>query len=70
MTPRQIPSKPPSDIRSRLLPPGVARRLKEDEARLLGHFVDLLDKMLSLEPARRPTPKVSLPSLRRLASCS
>ncbi|KAL7342095.1 kinase-like domain-containing protein [Rhodotorula toruloides] len=70
VTPRQIPSKPPSDIRSRLLPPGVARRLKEDEARLLGHFVDLLDKMLSLEPARRPTPKVSLPSLRRLASCS
>lgn len=58
MTPRQIAGKPPSDLRSRLMPPGVARKLKEDDARLLTSFVDLLDKMLSLEPARRPTPKV------------
>lgn len=40
------------------MPAGLTRRLKEDEARLLGQFVDLLDKMLSLEPARRPSPKV------------
>jgi len=58
VTPRQIAGKPPSDLRSRLMPPGVARKLKEDDARLLASFVDLLDKMLSLEPARRPTPKV------------
>ncbi|GAA5890817.1 hypothetical protein JCM8208_003062 [Rhodotorula glutinis] len=57
VTPRQIAGKPPSDLRSRLMPPGVARKLKEDDARLLTSFVDLLDKMLSLEPARRPTPK-------------
>lgn len=59
ITPRAIPSKPSSDLRSRLMPPGVTRRLKEEEGRLLTHFVDLLDKMLSLEPARRPSPKVS-----------
>ncbi|GAA5919683.1 hypothetical protein JCM1841_005228 [Sporobolomyces salmonicolor] len=57
VTPRAIPSKPPSDLRSRLMPPGVARKLKDDEARLLGHFVDLLDRMLSLEPAKRPSPR-------------
>ncbi|GAA6061605.1 hypothetical protein JCM10212_000913 [Sporobolomyces blumeae] len=57
VTPRQIPSKPPSDLRSRLMPPGVARQLKDDDARLLTHFVDLLDKMLHLEPSKRPSPK-------------
>ncbi|GJN88834.1 hypothetical protein Rhopal_001805-T1 [Rhodotorula paludigena] len=57
VSPRQIPPKPPSDLRSRLMPAGLTRRLKEDEARLLGQFVDLLDKMLSLEPGRRPSPK-------------
>ncbi|SGY40385.1 BQ5605_C003g02365 [Microbotryum silenes-dioicae] len=45
------------DLRSRLMPPSVIKKLKEDEARLLGHFVDLLDKMLSLEPSKRPLPK-------------
>ncbi|BGP53647.1 U4/U6 small nuclear ribonucleoprotein prp4 [Rhodotorula sphaerocarpa] len=57
VTPRAIPSKPTADLRSRLMPPGVTRRLKEDEARLLANFVDLLEKMLSLEPGRRPSPK-------------
>ncbi|KWU41393.1 kinase-like protein, partial [Rhodotorula sp. JG-1b] len=57
VTPRAIPAKPSSDMRSRLMPGGVLRRLKEDEARLLTNFVDLLEKMLSLEPAKRPTPK-------------
>ncbi|GAA5868684.1 hypothetical protein JCM1840_004356 [Sporobolomyces johnsonii] len=57
ITPRAIPSKPPSDLRSRLMPPGVTRKLKDDEARLLGHFVDLLDRMLSLEPSKRPNPR-------------
>ncbi|GAA6049893.1 hypothetical protein JCM3770_004234 [Rhodotorula araucariae] len=57
ITARQISGKPPSDLRSRLMPAGLTRKLKEDEVRLLTSFVDLLDKMLSLEPARRPTPK-------------
>lgn len=57
ITPRQIPSKPPSDLRSRLMPPGVTRKMKDEEVRLLTNFVDLLDKMLSLEPSKRPLPK-------------
>ncbi|GAA6026739.1 hypothetical protein JCM8097_005826 [Rhodosporidiobolus ruineniae] len=57
VTPRAIAANPPSSLRSRLMPPGVTRKLKDDEVRLLANFVDLLDKMLSLEPGRRPTPK-------------
>ncbi|GAA5896577.1 hypothetical protein JCM6882_005732 [Rhodosporidiobolus microsporus] len=57
ITPRAIASKPPSDLRSRLMPPGLTRTMKDDDVRMLANFVDLLDKMLSLEPARRPTPK-------------
>ncbi|GAA5931854.1 PRP4 family serine/threonine-protein kinase [Sporobolomyces koalae] len=57
ITPRQIPSKPPSDLRSRLMPSGTTRNLKDDEVRLLSNFVDLLDKMLSLEPSKRPLPR-------------
>lgn len=41
------------------------KKLKEDEVRLLGHFVDLLDRMLSLEPSKRPTPKVSFVPFQR-----
>ncbi|SCZ95915.1 BZ3500_MvSof-1268-A1-R1_Chr8-1g09880 [Microbotryum saponariae] len=52
-----LSSKAAHDLRSRLMPPSVIKKLKEDEARLLGHFVDLLDKMLSLEPSKRPLPK-------------
>ncbi|GAA5990385.1 hypothetical protein JCM5350_003679 [Sporobolomyces pararoseus] len=57
ITPRQIPAKPPSDLRSRLMPSGVTRKMKDDEVRLLTNFVDLLDKMLNLEPSKRPLPK-------------
>lgn len=42
------------------MPPGVAKKLKEDELKLLTSFVDLLDKMLALEPAKRITPKDAL----------
>lgn len=41
------------------MPAGTTRKLKDDEIRLLGNFVDLLEKMLSLEPQKRPLPKVS-----------
>lgn len=54
-----IPSKAVHDLRSRLMPASAMKKLKEDEVRLLGHFVDLLERMLSLEGAKRPTPKVS-----------
>lgn len=40
------------------------KKLKEDELKLLTQFVDLLDKMLALDPAKRPSPKVRLLSSR------
>jgi hypothetical protein len=63
-----ISSKASHDLRSRLMPASAMKKLKEDEVRMLGHFVDLLDKMLSLEPSKRPAPKVSC--LSSLVSCS
>jgi hypothetical protein len=42
------------------MPSGTTRKMKDDEVRLLTNFVDLLDKMLSLEPSKRPLPKVSV----------
>jgi len=52
-----IPPKAVHDVRARLLPTSMAKQLKEDELKLLTNFVDLLDKMLALEPSKRPTPK-------------
>lgn len=55
-----IASKATHDLKSRLMSPSAIKKLKDDEIKLLGQFVDLLDKMLALEPAKRLTPKVSL----------
>ncbi|KAK4048764.1 U4/U6 small nuclear ribonucleoprotein prp4 [Microbotryomycetes sp. JL201] len=55
-----IPSKATHDLRSRLMPASAMKRLREDEVKVLGQFVDLLDKMLSLDPSKRPTPKEML----------
>jgi serine/threonine-protein kinase PRP4 len=52
-------SKPARDLRARLLPNGGAR-LSDEETNVLLHFVDLLDKCLSLDPARRITPREAL----------
>jgi serine/threonine-protein kinase PRP4 len=49
-----------NDLRSRLLPSSVIRGLTEDELRLTQHFVDLLNKTLELDPARRITPNEAL----------
>jgi len=51
-------SRPVRDLRARLIPSSL--RLKEDETKQLGHFVDLLDKCLSLDPTRRISPKEAL----------
>lgn len=59
VNPLNIPSKATHDLRARLMPVSAMKKLKEEEVRLLGHFVDLLEKMLSLEGAKRPSPKVS-----------
>ncbi|KIJ63386.1 hypothetical protein HYDPIDRAFT_113375 [Hydnomerulius pinastri MD-312] len=52
-------SKPSRDLRSRLMPPSSVK-LKDDEMKLLTSFIDLLDKCLALDPARRITPKEAL----------
>ncbi|KAJ7237736.1 kinase-like protein [Mycena haematopus] len=52
-------SKPARDLRARLLPSG-GTRLSDEETNVLLHFVDLLDKCLSLDPARRITPREAL----------
>lgn len=52
-------SKPTRDLRARLMPPSSAQ-MKEDERKLLTSFVDLLDRCLALDPARRITPKEAL----------
>ncbi|KAI0074693.1 kinase-like protein [Panus rudis PR-1116 ss-1] len=52
-------TKPTRDLRARLMPPSSAK-LKDDEAKTLAAFVDLLDKCLALDPAKRITPKEAL----------
>jgi len=52
-------SKPTRDLRARLLPSASAK-LKDDETKMVLSFVDLLDKCLVLDPARRITPKDAL----------
>jgi serine/threonine-protein kinase PRP4 len=52
-------SKPARDLRARLMPPSSVQ-MNEDERKLLTSFIDLLDRCLVLDPARRITPKEAL----------
>ncbi|KAG1778357.1 kinase-like domain-containing protein [Suillus placidus] len=52
-------SKPSRDLRARLMPPASVK-MKDDEMKLLTSFIDLLDKCMALDPARRITPKEAL----------
>ncbi|KAI0806674.1 kinase-like protein [Fomes fomentarius] len=52
-------TKPTRDLRQRLMPPSLVK-LKDEESKLLVSFVDLLDKCLVLDPAKRMTPKEAL----------
>ncbi|PFH53527.1 hypothetical protein AMATHDRAFT_54690 [Amanita thiersii Skay4041] len=52
-------SKPTRDLRARLMPP-TSTKLKDDENKLITSFIDLLDKCLALDPARRISPREAL----------
>lgn len=52
-------SKPSRDLRARLMPPASAK-LKDDEAKMITSFIDLLDKCFALDPARRIQPREAL----------
>ncbi|KAI0792601.1 kinase-like protein [Abortiporus biennis] len=52
-------TKPVKDLRSKLMPPSSVK-LKDDEMKLLLAFIDLVDKCLALDPAKRLTPKEAL----------
>lgn len=52
-------SHPTRDLRARLMPPASVK-LKDDELKMLTALIDLLDKCLALDPARRITPKEAL----------
>lgn len=47
------------DLRTRLVPPAVAKA-NDDEAKILLSFVDLLDKCLALDPSKRLSARDAL----------
>ncbi|KAL2796874.1 kinase-like domain-containing protein [Aspergillus keveii] len=51
--------KPTRDLKTRLLGKGP-QKMTDSEAKELGHFVDLLDRCLSLNPEKRCTPAEAL----------
>ena len=54
-------AKPTRDLRSRLVPASsVQMKMKDDELKQLMSFVDLLDKCLQLDSAKRLTPREAL----------
>ena len=60
-TSRILSSFKARDLRARLLPSAQAQyKMKDDELKLLLSFVDLLDKCLMLDSAKRITPREAL----------
>ncbi|GAC93125.1 hypothetical protein PHSY_000687 [Pseudozyma hubeiensis SY62] len=57
---RVMLQKPRSDLRSRLLPADAVKHLKADEVKMTNHFIDLLERCLELDPAKRIKPKEAL----------
>lgn len=54
-------SGPSRDIRSRIMPSSAIQlKMKDDEIKQMTNFVDLLDKCLQLDPAKRITPRDAL----------
>ncbi|PLW17425.1 hypothetical protein PCANC_00894 [Puccinia coronata f. sp. avenae] len=55
-----IPNKPTQGLQSRLMPNHVTKKMQDADVKLLGAFVDLLEKILTLEPSRRISAKEAL----------
>ncbi|KAI9621989.1 hypothetical protein PSHT_06445 [Puccinia striiformis] len=55
-----IPNKPAQGLQSRLMPNHVTKKMQDADVKLLTAFVDLLEKILTLEPSRRISPKEAL----------
>lgn len=54
-------SRPTKDLRAKLIPSIAEQKsIKEEELKSLQSFVDLLDKMLALDPQKRISVKDSL----------
>lgn len=61
MAKTMIISKATRDLKSRLMPASsVQLKMKDDELKQMLSFVDLLEKCLQLDPARRITPRDAL----------
>lgn len=55
-----VPSKPSQTLQARLMPNHVTKKMQDSDVKLLGAFVDLLEKILNLEPTKRISPKEAL----------